>query len=193
MTHRKTVLFTLAATMTYGAFFPWLGSSPTLIGDVFGRDDSFALIFGGNAILMAIGILTSERLVRRFSTFPVAMAQSVALVLVAAGYVVISLLNDGIPPFWIWFVLVTLLLTLNSSSSPLFQSLAMEPMGAIAGTAASVTGAFIFIVGAILGSIIDGFIDTTATPFGVGFLVYGLVITVTLYAARGLSGPSTAG
>ena len=69
----------------------------------------------------------------------------------------------------------------------------MEPMGAIAGTAASVTGAFIFIVGAILGSIIDGFIDTTATPFGVGFLVYGLVITVTLYAARGLSGPSTAG
>lgn len=193
VTTPKTVLFTIAATMTYGAFFPWLGSSPTLIGDIYGRGDSFALIFGANAVLMAVGILASERLVRRYSTFPVVASQSLILIAVSAFYVVVSLSSDGVPAFWLWFVMVTLLTALNSSSSPLLQSLAMEPMGAIAGTAASVTGAFIFIVGAIIGSIIDGFIDTTVTPFGVGFLLCGFAIVTTLFAARDTLGTGTTG
>ena len=183
LTTRSTALFTLAATMTYGSFFPWLGSSPKLIGDIYGRGDSFALIFGGNAVLMAIGIFFVERMVRRHSTRPVIRAQVAVLIGVSIVYVAISLSTNGIPPFWVWFVLVSLLTALNSSSSPLFQSLAMEPMGTIAGTAASVTGAIVFIFGAILGSIIDSFIDTTVTPFGVGFIVYGLIIAGATFAA----------
>lgn len=191
-TTRSTLLFTIAATMTYGSFFPWLGSSPTLIGEVYDQDANFALIFGANAVLMAIAIFFVERMVRRFSTFPVVRAQSFALVAVAALYVAISLMTNGVPPFWMWFVLVGLLTALNSSSSPLVQSLAMEPMGAIAGTAASVTGATVFIGGAILGSLVDQFIDTTVTAFGVGFLVYGAVIVVTVNAARSALEPAPA-
>ena len=184
VTTRSTALLTVAATMTYASFFPWLGSSPKLIGDIYGRGSSFALIFGANAVLMAIGIFVVERLVRRYSTFPVIRIQVAGLILFSAAYVVLSLLTSGVPPFWLWFVLVSVLTALNSSSSPLLQSLAMEPMGAIAGTAASVTGAIIFIGGALLGSIIDSFIDTTVTPFGVGFLIYGLVIAATTIAAK---------
>lgn len=184
VTTRSTALFTLAAMMTYGSFFPWLGSSPTLIGDIYGFESSFALVFGANAILMAIGILFVERMIRRHSTFPVVQAQVVLLILMAAIYVAVSLTTNGVPPFWIWFALASVLLALNSSSSPLFQSMAMEPMGAIAGTAASVTGAIVFIGGAILGSIIDSFIDTTVTAFGAGFLIYGFVIAAATLAAK---------
>lgn len=191
-TTRSTLLFTIAATMTYGSFFPWLGSSPTLIGEIYDQDQNFALIFGANAVLMAIAIFFVERMVRRFSTFPVVRAQSLALVSVAALYVVISLMTNGVPPFWMWFVLVGLLTALNSSSSPLLQSLAMEPMGAIAGTAASVTGATVFIFGAILGSLIDQFINTTVTAFGVGFFIYGMVIVITVKAARSALEPAPA-
>lgn len=193
LSNRHTMLFTLAATMTYGAFFPWLGSSPTLIGDIFGFDDAFALIFGANAVFMAVAIVTSERLVRRYSTMPVVATQSILLVIVALVYVVTSASAGGAPPFWLWFVLVTLLTALNSSSSPLFQSLAMEPMGAIAGTAASVIGAIVFVVGAVLGSIIDSFIDTSATPFGFGFLIYGAVTLVAMKIAQPTSAARSAG
>ena len=60
-------------------------------------------------------------------------------------------------------------------------------MGSIAGTASSVTGAIIFIVGGVLGSIIDGFISTTVTAFGVGFLVFtgiGLLAVMTVQATE---------
>lgn len=181
---RSTLLFTIAAMMTYGAFFPWLGSSPTLIGDIYGFDAEFALIFGGNAILMALSIVFVEKMVRRYSTFPVVQIQVVTLLVVSLIYIGVATAADGVPPFWLWFTLTTMLLALNSSSSPLLQSLAMEPMGAIAGTAASVSGAIIFVGGAILGSIIDGFIADTVTPFGTGFAIYGVVIALTIGAAR---------
>ena len=183
VTTRQTVLFTVAATMTYGSFFPWLGSSPTLIGDIYGFDSEFALIFAINAGLMAVTIVVTERLVRRYSTYPIILVQTGLLLLTSAAYVVVSLVSDGVPPFFLWFVLVSVLTALNSSTSPLQQSMAMEPMGAMAGTAASVTGAAVFLGGAILGSIIDANIDDTVTPFGVGFLIYGAVMAIAIVAA----------
>lgn len=184
VTHKHTLLFTIAATMTYASFFPWLGSSPTLIGDIYGRDGQFALIFGANGIVMAIGILVVERLVRRHSTFPVIAGQTVLLLIVATIYVAWSLSSNGVPPFWAWFVLVGILMALNASSSPLHQTMAMEPMGAIAGTASSVIGAFVFVFGALLGSVIDRAIDDTVTPLGVGFLVYGVITLIAIVQAR---------
>lgn len=184
VTTRQTVLFTIAAVMTYGSFFPWLGSSPTLIGDIYGRDAQFALIFGANAVFMALTIIVVERLVRRFSTFPVVFIQTAILITVAAVYVIWSVSTDGVPPFWGWFALVTVLTALNASSSPLLQSIAMQPMGEQAGTAASVIGAAVFLLGAVLGLIIDRNIETTVTAFGVGFFVYGLVLLAMLVAAR---------
>ena len=184
VTTKSTMLFTIAAVMTYGSFFPWLASSPTLIGDIYGRDGQFALIFAVNAAGMALAIITVERLVRRFSTMPVIMAQVAVLIAVSITYVVVSIASDGVPNFWLWFVMLSVLTATNSSSSPLIQSMAMQPMGSIAGTAASVTGGMVFLGGAVLGWFVDRAIDDTVTPFGVGFLIYGIVIAITVLAAR---------
>ncbi len=182
---RQTRLFTIASMLAYGAFFPWLGSSVQMIGEVFDRPEQFAVLFGANAVVMALTILCVERLVRRFSTYPVALVVTSVAVPVGAIYVIVSLLADGVPSFWLWFGLASVLTAANSGSTPLLQTLAMEPMGAIAGTASSVTGAIIFIGGAVLGGVIDRAIDQTVTPFGVGFGVYGaLALIAVLFANR---------
>jgi len=170
--NRQTMLFTFATTLAYGAFFPWLGSSTQLIGTIFGRPSQFALLFGLNAALMAVTIVISSRAVIHFGTQRVLITLMSVSTVTGAAYVVLALAYDGVPPFWLWFAMVTILTGFNSSSTPLLQTLALAPMGAIAGTASSVTGAIVFIVGGILGSIIDGFITTTVTAFGVGFLVF---------------------
>ena len=179
--NRQTMLFTLATTLAYGAFFPWLGSSPQLIVTIYGRP--LALFFGLNAAVMAITIVMSSRAVARFGTRPVLVTMMSVLVATSVVYVVVAVAADGVPSFWLWFALVTVLTASNSSTTPLLQTRAMAPMGAIAGTASSVTGAIIFIVGGVLGSIIDGFISTTVTAFGVGFLVFagiGLLAVMTV-------------
>ena len=132
---------------------------------------------------MAITIVMSSRAVARFGTRPVLVTMMSVLVATSVVYVVVALAADGVPSFWLWFALVTVLTASNSSTTPLLQTLSMAPMGALAGTASSVTGAIIFIVGGVLGSIIDGFISTTVTAFGVGFLVFtgiGLLAVMTV-------------
>lgn len=173
--NRTTAWFTVAAVFAYGAFFPWLGSSATMIGDIYDRPGQFAVLFGANAILMAVAIVITERLVRRHQTAPVLTGLVVVQVIAAAVYVAVSLLEGGVPGFWMWFAMVSVITATNAASTPLIQSLAMSPMGAIAGTAASVTGAATFIIGAVLGSIVDRLITETVTPFGVSYLIYGTI------------------
>lgn len=176
--NRATMWFTVASAFAYGAFFPWLGSSAKMIGDIYDRPGQFAAIFGAIAVLMGVAILISERLVRRFRTAPVLIGIVVLIVIAAAVYVAVSLLEGGVPGFWTWFVMVGVLTAANAASTPLIQSLSMDPMGAIAGTAASVTGAATFIIGAVLGSLVDGAIGETVTAFGAGYLVYGSISAV---------------
>lgn len=182
LSNRSTMLFTMAALLGYGAFFPWLGSSVQMIGEIYDRPGQFAILFGANAIVMAVTIVAVERLVRRFSTYPVLLAVSALVVPVAIINVVVVMRADGVPSFWLWFASVTVLTALNSGSTPLMQTLAMEPMGKIAGTASSVTGAIVFMGGALLGSVIDGAIDTTVTPFGAGFLIFGSIAFLAVLA-----------
>ena len=115
---------------------------------------------------------------------PVLVTLMVAKLVAAIAYVVVALLADGVPAFWLWFGLVTILTSFNSASTPLLQTLSLAPMGAIAGTASSITGAVIFVGGGLLGSIIDGFITTTVTAFGVGFAVYTAIGLIAIAGAR---------
>ena len=170
--------------MAYGAFFPWLGSSVQIIGEIYDRPELFALLFGVNAAAMAAAILATERLVKRFGTYRVVLAETFAMVAIAVVYVVWANASGGVIGFVGWFLIASIMLGFNSGANPLMQTLAMEPMGRIAGMASSITGAVIFTVGAVLGSVIDSFIDDTVTPFGVGFLVYGGVALVAVWLAR---------
>lgn len=58
---------------------------------------------------------------------------------------------------------------------PNFNTIAMAPMAAIAGTASSVIGAVQIAVGALLGALLDRAFDGTIRPLAFGFLLYGLV------------------
>jgi DHA1 family bicyclomycin/chloramphenicol resistance-like MFS transporter len=178
------MLFTIATTFAYGAFFPWLGSSVQMIENIYGRPDLFALLFGVNAAGMAMAILVTERAVARSSTFPVLSVLATGMIAVAALYVGWSVTADGRPPFWAWFLLATVLTALNTASTPLTQTLALEPMGRVAGTASSITGAIIFCVSAPLGALIDRAIVDSVTPFGFGFLIYGAPFIIAIATAR---------
>lgn len=182
--NKTTAYYTIATMAAYGAFFPWLGSSTTMIDDIYGRSDQFALLFGANAVLMALTVVAVERLVRRYSTFPVLAVQTVLLVVTAAVYVIWSVAQDGVPDFWTWFIIASILTAFNAGANPLMQTMSMAPMGKIAGTASSVTGAIVFIGGAILGSLIDRQIIDTVTPFGSGFLLYGIVAMIATFLGQ---------
>jgi DHA1 family bicyclomycin/chloramphenicol resistance-like MFS transporter len=88
--------------------------------------------------------------------------------------------------FWAFMILATLIMTSFGFLGANFNAMAMEPLGAIAGTASSVIGTISTLGGAILGYIMGQLFDGTTQPLGLAYTVYGLcAIACILYAERG--------
>ncbi len=65
-----------------------------------------------------------------------------------------------------------------------FNSLAMEPLGKVAGTAASVFGFMQTAGGALLGTLIGQSYDGTVLPIALGYLIFGSISVVLVLIAE---------
>jgi DHA1 family bicyclomycin/chloramphenicol resistance-like MFS transporter len=173
VSNRQTVAYTLATTALYGAFTSYLGSSEIIIGETYGRAAEFPLIFGGVAACMGAAMLANARAVERVGTRRLAHGTLTAYVVVAAAIAVVAVVSGGRPPLPVYVAEVVLMLAGHALLLPNLNTIAMDPMAAIAGTASSVIGAVQTAAGALLGSVIDAAYDGTVRALSFGFLVCG--------------------
>ena len=97
----------------------------------------------------------------------------------------LAMVNGGTPPFVLWITIFSLTNACLVAFFPLGQSLALEPMGKMAGTASAVLGFAMALFGAGLAALIDQAVSGTVTPVGVGYLAYGTAaMACQLFAVR---------
>lgn len=185
-THRETAVYTLAMTLLFGVFTSYLGSSEVIYGEVFDAGHLFPVLFGGLAAVMGVAMLVNANVVERFGTRRFAHAVLLGYLVAALLLVGVAVATGGTPPLWLFMAGMALMLASHALLIPNFNTIAMHPMGAIAGTASSVIGAVQLAVGALLGAVLDRMFDGTILPLALGFLVYGLAATaLILWAERG--------
>ncbi|MFA9431004.1 multidrug effflux MFS transporter [Egicoccus sp. AB-alg2] len=187
VTNRQTAGYTIALTSLYGVFTSYLASSEIIFGSTFGRPDAFPIIFGGVAATMGLAMLGNTRLVSRLGTRRTSHLVLLAYVGVAAVLVLLAVLTEGRPPLALFLPVLAAILVGHALLIPNFNTIAMAPMAAHAGTAASVIGAVQLAVGAGLGALLDRRFDGTILPLSWGFLGYGvLALVVVLVVERGV-------
>jgi DHA1 family bicyclomycin/chloramphenicol resistance-like MFS transporter len=175
VTNRQTIGYTLALTALFVVFTSYLASSEIIITEVFGLGERFPLVFGGLAAVMGLGMLASGVLVDRVGTRRLGRATLVGYV-VSAGFVGgLAVVTGGVPPFWVFAVGLAVLLGFHAVLIPNFNTLAMEPMAAVAGTASALIGAFSTAVGSLLGAVLDRTFDGTVLPLSIAFLGFGVL------------------
>ena len=189
--NRQTVAYTLAMTCFYGAFSSYLASSEIIFGETFGQAGAFPVLFGGLALVMGAAMLTNAKIVGRVGTRRLAHTVLFGYVGVAALLSVIGVATGGRPPLAVFLVAMGAMVSAHALLIPNFNTMAMAPMAAIAGTASSLIGAVQIAVGALLGSLIDRAFDGTIRPMAFGFLLYGVAaLGLVMWGERGsLFGP----
>jgi len=173
--NRQTMGYTLARTATFGAFSSYLASSERIFGEFYGKPDQFPLIFGGIASTMGIAILVNASLVGKLG---VKRTVHTFLLLYVGGSFVfwaVASAAGGLPTFWVFVIGLGGLAGLHALLIPNFNTIAMWPMGHIAGTASAVTGTIPVAVGALVGAAIDRLYTDTVTPLVAAFAVLGTV------------------
>ena len=172
---RITIGYVLAVTFGQGAFVIWLSSSQPIFDLVYGKASQFALIFSILGIPMAVAFFASNSFISMFGAKQVAIFSVGVSVLINITSLLLAITSNGSPNFWIWLLLVGSSNIFLSLLTPIGLSLALEPMGDLAGTASGVAGAISLGGAALLAVIFSAQIKYSVTPLALGYLLYSTI------------------
>ena len=183
--------YTLALTVTFGALIAYISTIQQIVFDVFKAPGAIGLVFGAVAAPMALASWTNARFVGRFGLRRVGHGGALAFAVVTLIHALIA--TAGYESLTAFIILQALAMVCFSFCSSNLGTLAMERMGPIAGTAASVQGVVGTIGGAAIGYAIGQAYDGTALPYlwgMAGCATVAFVLTMLTEPKRLFAGPS---
>jgi DHA1 family bicyclomycin/chloramphenicol resistance-like MFS transporter len=184
LTNRQSIGYTFAMTAISGSLFGFINSSQQIFFDVFNAEHLFTLVFGAVAGGIAVASLLNAKLVERLGSRLISHTALLGFIAMSAIHASVAL--SGHETIWTFAVLQALTMFCFGFIAGNFGSMAMEPMGHIAGTASSAQGFISTTGGALLGFAIGQQFNGSAAPMAVGFVVLGVVaLLCVLMAERG--------
>lgn len=181
---RATVGYVLAMTMVMGGLFGFINSAQQVFADAFDAEELFTLIFAMIAVFMAASSLLNARVVEKLGMRRVSHAA-------LFGYCAVTLVHAAVvladaENIWTFSALQGAMMFFFGLMVSNFNSMAMEPVGHIAGTASSVLGFVSTAGGALLGFALGQHFDGTTLPLTMGFVMLSLAaVAFVLFAERG--------
>lgn len=166
LSERQSLGYTVALTMTFGALTAFIASIQQIIFDAFKAPEAIGIAFAAIAAPMALTSWLNSRVVGTFGMRRVGHGGAIAFAAITMLHVLIAV--AGYETLALFIVLQGLAMAAFAFVSSNFSTLAMEHMGAIAGTASSVQGVIGTIGGAAIGLGIGRAFDGTALPFLIG-------------------------
>ncbi len=169
LTNRIAMGYMLATTLLLGGPFGFINSAQQVFVEVFDEPVFFTLNFALIAGFMAIASLVNARIVGKLGTRLVSHAAMIGYASVALVHCVVVF--AGYENLWTFTALQACLMFFFGLMAPNFSSMAMEPLGHIAGTASSVQGFCTTIGGALVGFFVGQHFDGTVRPLMLGFVL----------------------
>ncbi|MEO9528593.1 multidrug effflux MFS transporter [Roseibium sp.] len=184
LTTRIALGYTVGTAFVFGGLFSFLAMSQQIFVDIFGLGTLFPVVFAAVAVTMAAASFTNAQLVEAIGMRR--LSHGAVVIYTVLGLAIALVPAFGQENFWLFLVLATAAMTSFGFVGANFNAMAMEPLGAIAGTASSVIGTISTLGGALLGYVMGQLFDGTTQPLGLAFFLYGLgAIGCILYAERG--------
>jgi DHA1 family bicyclomycin/chloramphenicol resistance-like MFS transporter len=183
LTNRLAVGYMLAMTMLLGSLFGFINSAQQVFVDTFNAPGLFTTIFALVAVAMALASLLNARLVGRFGTRRISHTMLFGYIAFAVAHAALAL--SGHEELWSFAVLQAGMMFCFGLTGPNFGSMAMEPLGHIAGTASSVQGFVTTVGGALIGFMIGQQFNGTTVPLMLGFAICGILALAMVLVAEG--------
>lgn len=179
LSNRLAVASILVQTMVFGVLFGTLSTVQPLFEKTFGRGETFPAWFALIALCSAGASLTNALLVRRLGMYRVVL--TVLLVQIVLSWVMAAMTLGGLWPDVLYFpayvVWVIGLFAMAGMTVGNLNAIAMEPMGHIAGLAASVILALPTILSTAIAAPLGLAFDGTPGPLALGaFVCVGLAL-----------------
>ncbi|MBL4668624.1 MAG: multidrug effflux MFS transporter [Flavobacteriales bacterium] len=184
-TIRSTIFYTLAAGFISSAFVGFLNSSQQIFQIQFGLGEKFPLYFAAIALSVGIASFVNGKLVMRFGMQKMVKTAVLAIVIISITF--FGLINTIIPtpslPVFMLYLLSTVFFIGILFGN--LNSMAMEPLGHMAGIGAAIVGSVSTFISVPFGTYIGMKYNNTVEPMVIGFLIFGSLTALSIFVAKG--------
>jgi MFS transporter, DHA1 family, multidrug resistance protein len=184
LSSRIAVGYILALTAMLGALFAFINSVQQVFADALGAPELLTSVFALSAGLMAVASFINSRIVERVGTRRVSHRALLGFIALGAAHTLLA--AAGHETVWTFAALQSAAMFCFGLIGANFNSIAMEPLGRIAGTASSVLGFVTTVGGALIGFYVGQQFNGTVLPLTLGFFACGLAaLTIVTITERG--------
>jgi DHA1 family bicyclomycin/chloramphenicol resistance-like MFS transporter len=181
---RTSIGYTMAATMLFGGLIGYINSVQQIFADTFHAPGIFTIAFALCAGLMGVASFLNSRIVERLGSRLVSHSALLGFIAISGVHALFAI--GGVESIWSFCLFQALSMGMFALAASNFNAMAMEPVGHIAGTAASVQGTISTVGGALVGLIIGQQFDGTTAPVAIGMFAVGvLALGFVLVTERG--------
>lgn len=175
LTDRVALCYTIASTFIFGALFGFINSAQQVYVGIYQLGVWFPVAFAAVALFMALSSFVNAKLVGRFGMRKLSHGSLLGFIAINLIWLVVQVLGPQPMPFFLFITFFSLAMFQFGWIGSNFNSLAMEPLGHVAGTASSVLGFMGTIGGSIIGAAIGQAFNGTALPMVAGFFVVSVI------------------
>jgi DHA1 family bicyclomycin/chloramphenicol resistance-like MFS transporter len=170
---RASIFYTLAMMVMFGTIMAYVGMVAQIFADVFHEPKLMPSMFALCAIFMGCAAYLNSRIVERLGMRLISHTALIAFIAVTGLHILIAAM--GVEKIWTFVLLQSITMATFSLSVSNFGAMAMEPVGSVAGIAASLQGFISTFSGALVGIIIGAQFNGTTVPLAAGQMICGVI------------------
>lgn len=172
--YRETVAFTLISGLVTGAFLVYLSSAQHIFEDQYALKEVFPYIFAGLAVSIGLSTFMNGTLVMRFGMRKLSLMATIVFCMVALTYSFLFL-NSPNPNIYVLVGFLSVQFFCLGFMWGNFRSIAMEPIGHIAGIGAAINGFVSTVLSIPIATFIGDFVKDSVWPLFAGLAICGMV------------------
>nr|WP_223478658.1 multidrug effflux MFS transporter [Oricola indica] len=184
VSNRISLFYTVGTAFFFGSLFAFLNLAQPILGEVYGLHAYFPLAMAVGAAFMSAASFLNARIVQRIGMRRLSHGALIAHLVLSTIASLWFFTHDV--PLWLFMTVLIVIMPLFGLIGANFNSIAMEPLGKVAGTASSVLGFTQTVGGGLAGAAIGQAFDGTALPLIAGSALMSFItLLLVLVAEKG--------
>ena len=184
VTHPVTCRYLLIIGLLAGAFIAYLSTAQQIFQDMYGLGTRFPIVFASLAATLGVGSFINARLVEKFGAVTMVKAATGLIILSSVLYILVYHNLNELPPLKVHVIYNGIVAFCFAFLFGNTTSIAMEPMGHIAGAASSVLNSLSTIIAIIVATVIGSQLNQTGHPIVIGYLIAASVALLLVVTTR---------
>jgi len=184
-TTRNTIFYTLAAGFISSAFIGFLNLVQQILQFQFELGEKFPFYFVLIALSVGVASFVNGKLVLKFGMQKMVKLAVISVVVISIVFYGLFGLSNTSPSILFFMLYLSSTLFFVGILFGNLNSMAMEPLGHIAGLGAAIVGSTSTFISVFFGTYISMQYAGSVTPVVIGFLVFGSLCAIAIFMAEG--------